>query len=206
VESAVRNSAEADRPYHHGDLRAALLDAAETVLRREGLEGLSLRAVAREAGVSHTASAHHFGDMKGVFTALAIKAFKELERRCEDAANAGGLSALCHAYVDMARASPALFLLMFQNERVNPNARAFAAAGARAYAVLQSHLARARRKAGAAESGDAAAALMAWTMIHGYAVLEINKRLRVAEKRPKIPNARDLFRPMIERALHSALM
>src|SRR5262245_7555964 len=55
-------------PYHHGALREALLKAAETVLRRDGLAGLTLRAVAREAGVSHAAPTHHFGDLTGLLS------------------------------------------------------------------------------------------------------------------------------------------
>src|SRR5258708_18146433 len=59
------------RPYHHGSLPDALLQAAEIVLRRDGLRGLTLRAIAREAGVSHTAPKHHFGDMAGVLSELS---------------------------------------------------------------------------------------------------------------------------------------
>ena len=60
-----------DTPYHHGDLREALLKAAERVLERDGLAGLTLRAVAREAGVSHAAPTHHFGDLTGLLSELA---------------------------------------------------------------------------------------------------------------------------------------
>ncbi|HEY0912120.1 MAG TPA: TetR family transcriptional regulator, partial [Bradyrhizobium sp.] len=56
----------AGSPYHHGALRDALLQAAERVLERDGLSGLTLRAVAREAGVSHAAPTHHFGDLTGL--------------------------------------------------------------------------------------------------------------------------------------------
>ncbi|MCG4958224.1 TetR family transcriptional regulator, partial [Alistipes finegoldii] len=59
------------RPYHHGDLAPALLEAAERVLKRDGVEKLTLRAVAREAGVSHTAPQHHFGDLTGLLSELA---------------------------------------------------------------------------------------------------------------------------------------
>src|ERR1700749_3592367 len=60
-----------DKPYHHGSLPHALLEAAETVLRRDGIGGLTLRSIAREAGVSHTAPQHHFGDTAGVLSELA---------------------------------------------------------------------------------------------------------------------------------------
>src|ERR1700710_3141775 len=63
-------------PYHHGALRDALLQAAERVLDRDGLPGLTLRAVAREAGVSHAAPTHHFGDLTGLLSELAAIGFR----------------------------------------------------------------------------------------------------------------------------------
>src|ERR1700755_2998314 len=65
-----------DAPYHHGDLHEALLKAAERVLERDGLAGLTLRAVAREAGVSHAAPTHHFGDLTGLLSELAAIGFR----------------------------------------------------------------------------------------------------------------------------------
>src|SRR3981189_1448172 len=64
-------------PYHHGALHEALLKAAETVLERDGLAGLTLRAVAREAGVSHAAPTHHFGDLTGLVSELAAIGFRQ---------------------------------------------------------------------------------------------------------------------------------
>src|SRR5689334_17132119 len=66
------------RPYHHGSLPQALLAAAEAVLKRAGIAGLTLRAIAREAGVSHTAPQHHFGDTAGVLSELAATGFMRL--------------------------------------------------------------------------------------------------------------------------------
>src|SRR3982751_4304190 len=66
-----------ETPYHHGALRDALLEAAERVLERDGLPGLTLRAVAREAGVSHAAPTHHFGDLTGLLSELAAIGFRQ---------------------------------------------------------------------------------------------------------------------------------
>src|SRR5258708_22531445 len=75
---ARRNAGEGDgTPYHHGALRDALLTAAERVLERDGLAGLTLRAVAREAGVSHAAPTHHFGDLTGLVSELAAIGFRQ---------------------------------------------------------------------------------------------------------------------------------
>src|SRR5919202_1681307 len=100
-------------PYHHGALREALLKAAETVLRRDGLAGLTLRAVAREAGVSHAAPTHHFGDLTGLLSELAAVGF----RRFNDAMIAAGNTetlplmkamARAKAYVAYAQARPGM--------------------------------------------------------------------------------------------------
>src|SRR6266513_2659732 len=78
AKQAVRRTrAEAESPYHHGALRDALLQAAEKVLERDGLAGLTLRAVAREAGVSHAAPTHHFGDLTGLVSELAAIGFRQ---------------------------------------------------------------------------------------------------------------------------------
>lgn len=71
-----------DRPnYHHGDLRAAILSEAALLVAERGADGLSLRELARSAGVSHAAPAHHFVDRRGLFTALAAQGFGCWPRR-----------------------------------------------------------------------------------------------------------------------------
>src|SRR6201993_1506468 len=90
AKQAVRRTrAEAETPYHHGALRDALLQAAEKVLERDGLPGLTLRAVAREAGVSHAAPTHHFGDLTGLLSELAAIGYRQFNEAMR-AANASG--------------------------------------------------------------------------------------------------------------------
>jgi AcrR family transcriptional regulator len=109
------------RPYHHGDLRAALLRAAEEELTANGVEGFSLRAVAKRAGVSHAAPAHHFGDVRGLLTALCVEGFNRFlaTQHAREAAAAldprSQLVASGLGYVDFALANPALFRLMFSS-------------------------------------------------------------------------------------------
>src|SRR4051794_3955329 len=110
-------------PYHHGALRAALLDAAEAVLERDGLQGLTLRAVAREAGVSHAAPTHHFGDLTGLLSELAAIGFRRFGAAMQSAAASGATlqeKGLAHAlgYVAYARAHPGMHGLMFRTERL----------------------------------------------------------------------------------------
>src|SRR5262245_29389962 len=104
--------------YHHGDLRRALILAARRILEHEGLAGLSLRAAAREAGVSQAAPYHHFKDKDALLGAVAAEGFDALAEAmrtrmaaCRDPAST--LSAAGEGYVAFAVANPALFQLMF---------------------------------------------------------------------------------------------
>lgn len=105
------------RPYHHGNLRASLLEAAEVVLTRRGAQGLTLRDVAREAGVSHGAPYHHFASLKELLAAVAERGFVVLGDAMADAVAVPDtrerLLRVAKAYVDCARAHPERFRLMF---------------------------------------------------------------------------------------------
>jgi AcrR family transcriptional regulator len=109
------------RPYHHGDLRRALVDAARRLLETEGPSALSLRAVAREAGVSPAAPYHHFKDKGELLDAVAHEgwvmldqAMAEAKGRAEDREK---LTALGIAYVCFARDNPALYRVMYDAAR-----------------------------------------------------------------------------------------
>ena len=130
------------QPYHHGALRTALLEAAETVLERDGITALTLRAAARQAGVSHAAPTHHFGDLTGLLTELAAQGFtrfrkhmKETVESCDQEPKAR-LVALGHSYVGFARAYPGLFQLMFRSERLDWTSPTLYTAGTSAFAML----------------------------------------------------------------------
>ena len=71
--------------YHHGDLKAAILAQAATLVAERGADGISLRELARAAGVSHAAPAHHFTDRRGLFTALATEGYRMLAAALTDA-------------------------------------------------------------------------------------------------------------------------
>jgi AcrR family transcriptional regulator len=112
-------------PYHHGDLRAALLRAAGEELAERGVEGFTLRGCARRAGVSHAAPAHHFGDVTGLLTEVAIDAFRRLAAsmsrqiaKAEPGSIEHPISAAL-GYVLFAIESPAEFTLMFQTARLD---------------------------------------------------------------------------------------
>ncbi|MER5635660.1 TetR/AcrR family transcriptional regulator [Kitasatospora sp. NPDC002227] len=106
------------RRYHHGDLRAALLERAEETLREKGPAALSLRELARDLGVSHAAPSRHFKDKQALLDALALTGFERLNAALAqgpalDGPFADRLAALAHAYVGFATANPELLDLMY---------------------------------------------------------------------------------------------
>ena len=166
-----------DRPYHHGDLRAALLAAAEAELAEVGVEGFSLRKVARRAGVSHAAPAHHFGDVGGLLTALAAEGYRRFlatQGRHEAVAApdaAAQLVAAGQGYVAFAMERPALFRLLFGSSRPDYDAPDLQAAAGAAY----SHLVDQVTAAGGQTLTDVAAV---WAIAHGLADLMAAGRLK----------------------------
>jgi AcrR family transcriptional regulator len=110
------------RPYHHGDLRRALIDAAGRLLEAEGPTALSLRAVAREAGVSPAAPYHHFKDKGELLDAVAQEGWEKLDQALGAAKAAApslrdAMTALGVAYVCFARDNPALYRVMYDTAR-----------------------------------------------------------------------------------------
>ena len=109
--------------YHHGALHDALLGAAEAELAETGLEAFSLRRVAKRAGVSHAAPAHHFGDAGGLLTALAAEGFRQFTATmtAQEALAAPDPRARMIAaglgYIGFAAQRPALFRLIFSSDR-----------------------------------------------------------------------------------------
>jgi AcrR family transcriptional regulator len=165
------------RPYHHGDLRAALLAAAEDELAERGMEAFSLRSVAKRAGVSHAAPAHHFGDAQGLLTALAAEGFRQFlaaqaaRETLADPDPASQLVAAGMGYIDFARTRPTLFRLLWQSKRPdfdNPDLKQAAVAAF-------DHLVTQVASAGGRTTADEAAV---WAIAHGLADLLASGRLR----------------------------
>ncbi|WP_171033989.1 TetR/AcrR family transcriptional regulator [Lichenicoccus roseus] len=163
------------RPYHHGSLHGALLEAAERILRRDGIGALTLRSVAREAGVSHASPAHHFRDFAELLSALAAVGFTRLrDRMAAEAATVrrgGGARrrGLGRGYVAFARENPNLFLLMFRSDQLDRMHAGLVAAREAAFALL------------AGENPDTTRLLAAtarWSLVHGLSLLAIDGRLQ----------------------------
>lgn len=174
-----------DKPrYHHGALREALIAAAEAELEASGVEAFSLRKVAKRAGVSHAAPAHHFGDANGLLTALAAHGFgifvRHMQAREAQAPNrfpAAGLG-----YIDFALAHPSLFRLIFSSARPDYEAPELAEAGFGAFkhlcGLVEAH-------GGVSPFDDAAAmedAAAVWAIAHGLADLLASGRMQVLQE------------------------
>jgi AcrR family transcriptional regulator len=152
-----------DRRYHHGNLAAAALAAAEEEIATHGIAEASLRKVADRAGVSHTAVGKRFGDKAGLLAAVAAEGYRVLG---EALASAGSdMRAMGRAYVDFAVARPALFTVMFQPSVYRADDAGVVAARARTTAQLRAGVGQ---PVGAPTS---AVALGAWAFVHGIAAL-----------------------------------
>jgi AcrR family transcriptional regulator len=189
-----------ERPYHHGDLRAALLAAGEEELAERGVEGFSLRSVAKRAGVSHAAPAHHFGDTNGLLTALATEGFRRfqdtLDAREVGATNARDKAVLAgFGYLEFAMTRPALFRLIFSSARPDFASTDLVAAAGAAY----DHLVGLVETLG----GDDADVLALWAASHGIAALATGSKLRMMLG--KSPQERDaMIRAVLLRCLPAA--
>jgi AcrR family transcriptional regulator len=173
------------RPYHHGDLRMAVLAAAEKIVEQEGVDALTLRAVARAVDVSHTAPKNHFGSLEGLLSELAAVGYRRMGEALASAMDAAGteprarMRAMGRAYVGFGRAYPGLFLLMFRSERLDMTRPALrdAVEGAR-QALRNAAMSNARRVKPLLPLQITASAVASWSLVHGFAMLLLDGRLQ----------------------------
>lgn len=175
--------------YHHGDLRGAVLRRAAEVIAAEGPSRFSLRSLATDLGVSHTAPRHHFGSREGVLNALAVEGFELLADRLRDVAAADEEHRFLEmgvAYVTFATTHPAHFSIMFGPDVRDGEDPDVMAAGRTALSVLREQVVRTGTTAGQLEAdgvGQAAVAAStagAWALVHGLATLAHTGALRLS--------------------------
>jgi AcrR family transcriptional regulator len=163
--------------FHHGDLRRALLDALAEALREHPPEALSLRDLARRAGVAHSAAAPHFGDKRGLLTAFAAEGEARLAQAMRDALAAlpegagpeARLAATGRGYIAFARANPAHFRLMFRTDLIDRTDPAWSGAVAGSFALLSDAMAALAPGMGARTRRARLA--LAWAGVHGFCTL-----------------------------------
>ncbi|MBR1199102.1 WHG domain-containing protein [Bradyrhizobium sp. AUGA SZCCT0240] len=201
-----RRKSAGDTPYHHGDLREALLQAAERVLERDGLAGLTLRAVAREAGVSHAAPTHHFGDLTGLVSELAAIGFRMFNEAMVAAGNSEthpmmkGLAS-AKAYVAYAQAHPGMYGVMFRSARLDYSRPSLHEASDAAFAGLTRGVGASRHEQIPQDGlslDQAAAIARAWSLVHGFTTLLLDGRLTgILERLPEGTSADQLLDAML---------
>ncbi|MDT9597956.1 TetR/AcrR family transcriptional regulator [Sphingosinicella rhizophila] len=171
------NITSSPRSYHHGALRQALIEAAEAVITERGVDGFSLRETARRAGVSPAAPGHHFKDARGLLTAVATQAFQAFGDALS-AADMGGdrkarIRAQGMAYVRFALAHPAKFDLLWRKALIDDADPDYAAAGKRAFLILDKAVRGDRPSAGDLDP-SMAPSIAAWSIVHGFARLAMD--------------------------------
>jgi AcrR family transcriptional regulator len=166
------------RPYHHGDLRAALLAEGLRLLAERDADSLSLREIARGAGVSATSVYRHFPDKEALLTALALEGLARLgaaQRVASEAVGGGeaGFRETGRAYVRFALANPALFRLIFASPALAAG-KPGKAPESEAHDLLQANAAKQAARDGG-ETGIRA--VQAWALVHGLAMLMLDGQI-----------------------------
>ncbi|MEU6814583.1 TetR/AcrR family transcriptional regulator [Streptomyces sp. NPDC046860] len=166
---------QATSSYHHGDLRAACLRAARELLEEDGSAGLSLRAVARRAGVSATAPYRHYADRDALVSAVAAEGYRELAAHLVAAhpspVTPDELAAVAVAYVRFALDRPAMFRVMFA-EPCDPTSEERVAATA----AISEYVRDIVRGAFPGADPDSLATTV-WALVHGLAFLHLDGKL-----------------------------
>lgn len=170
------------KKYHHGDLKAALIDAGLAELEQKGLESLSLRSIAARVGVSHTAPKNHFDGLRGLLTAIATVGFQrhasEMRLGVEDQPpGKERLHAACNGYLRFALENPELFKLMFSSTLCNANDPELKQASWESYEVLRGIAHGLDWDKADASGGPWRTEWMLWSLVHGYAMLLIEGQI-----------------------------
>ncbi|MCB9745506.1 MAG: WHG domain-containing protein [Alphaproteobacteria bacterium] len=162
------------------DSRARLLTALDEALREGEVAALSVRSICRQAGVSHNLPTVLFGDKRGLYTAYAARAFRELGRRLTEASaevkpGPAALAATGRAYVRFALEHPRRFELMFRQDQLDAEDLDYKASCAEGFAPLAASIRGLSRGADRQQGRDVGTA--AWAMVHGLAVLQLGGHL-----------------------------
>ncbi len=166
----------ATRRYHHGDLRAVLLDAAERSIAQGGVDALSLRQLARDVGVSHAAPARHFRDKQALLDALALHGFEEMNRRMAAAATGPGelmsrFRGVARAYLGFAVEHPELLDVMYSTKHHPDASDGLKAAAGQSMTATEALLEDAIDAGLITEAPTEKLARVAFASVHGLAVL-----------------------------------
>lgn len=165
-----------DQPYHHGKLGQALLARAREVIEEAGVEGLSLRQLARDLGVSHAAPGKHFRDKQALLDALALDGFRSMNASITGASEAAGdhrsrFIRIARAYVDFAVAHPVLLAVMHSTKHHPDASEELRSIGEDGITVAKALIAEAQDVGELAPGDGEMLALVCFVSLHGAAVL-----------------------------------
>lgn len=204
----------ADRTYHHGDLKAALLLAARGLVEELGADAFTLREAARRAGVSHSAPAHHFGDKTGLLTQLAAQVLSDRVEQVEAAKRAAGpnpldqLKACGIAHIEFLISHPNLEGLCWRDNLINRADPALQEVLQRMTAGLIETMSAVMGKALVPDKEANPSTLLAISVVHGFAQM-VNERIilqnvREDERRPRALAMADEMLDLVGTAFGSA--
>ncbi|RMD67285.1 TetR/AcrR family transcriptional regulator [Candidatus Parcubacteria bacterium] len=179
---AVMNG-KASLKYHHGDLRAALIEAAADMVQREGVGAVTMRRLSDAVGVSHAAPYRHFEDKAALLTAVAIEGFRRFgqvlrEARCDAASKTiDRFRAMGRAYLRFVMENTAYYRLMFGQGPLRECPELREAADA-AFSELTEAIERLQRKGLIRQDDPRAQAIFVWSIMHGFSLLVVDGKLR----------------------------
>ncbi|MGB8347712.1 MAG: TetR/AcrR family transcriptional regulator [Ktedonobacteraceae bacterium] len=173
------------KPYHHGDLRYALIQAGLEILAEGGSAGLDLRKVARRAGVSHAAPYRHFADKQALIVAINEEGFRQLAQRIRATLrevpddSLEQLQAIARAYVLFARENPWLMREMYSGLSIEREAFPSLQLASKGVFHIYAEVVKRGQEQGSIVEGDPAAlAGVLWSVLHGVAILVIENQMR----------------------------
>ncbi|AFY76291.1 transcriptional regulator [Pleurocapsa sp. PCC 7327] len=176
------------KTYHHGDLRQALIDTAIELIAERGMSNWSLREVARRIGVSHTAPYRHFADREALLAAVAEKGFQEMSnyllQTLEKIPNEHSqrLQAIGVAYVQYAIAHPCEYEVMFRySQKDEGQYPALSEAATTAFMMLVNVIIEGQKAGAFREENPKGLAWVAWSLVHGLAMLLVDGQIKVPE-------------------------
>lgn len=186
--------------YHHGNLRAALVQAGLDILHEKGLAGLTLRACAARAGVSHAAPKNHFANLAALLAAIAAEGFRQHAERMRAMMRVAKFDpqsqilAAFDGYLQFAQKNPDLFRLMFSTDRQGDLYPELVEAADLFYDILRQISTRVELDQGTGPAPRTTAEAMLWSFIHGYTSLVINDQFgRAIQETGSVPSLSEII-------------